>query len=119
MAYDEKMIDRIRLILADKDVDFAEKKMFSGVCFMVDDKMCFGTHIDKKTGENLLMCRIGEAAYEAALEDPDVTPMEFTGKPMKGYVFVQENGFRDKKGLSRWLQLCLDFNPLAKASKKK
>ncbi len=86
---------------------------------MVDNKMCCGTHIDKKTDEEYLLCRIGEKAYEKAIEKDYVIPMNFTGKSMKGYIFVVEPGFKSKKDLSYWLQLCLDFNPLAKASKAK
>ena len=119
MAYNEDTIQRIRENFAGKGVDFTEKKMFSGVCFMVDGKMCCGTHIDKTSGEDLLMCRIGEHAYDKALEDSNVIPMEFTGKPMKGYIYVTETGFRNAARLNHWLQLCLDYNPLAKASKKK
>jgi hypothetical protein len=66
-----------------------------------------------------LLCRIGEQAYSKALEMENVIPMEFTGKAMKGYVFVTENGHKSAKDLKHWLQLCLDFNPLAKASKKR
>lgn len=118
MAYQESTLEQIREILLEKGVDFSEKKMFSGVCIMVDDKMCCGTHIDKKTGENLLLCRVGDAVYEACLEKEGCIPMDFTGKTMRGYVFVKEDAFRSKKALESWLQLCLDFNPAAKKSKK-
>ena len=118
MAFSEEFVQRIRLILLEKGVEFYEKKMFAGVCFMVDDKMCLGTHIDKQSGESLLMCRVGESAYEDALEQRYVTPMEFTGKPMIGYVYVTESGLQKEKDLAIWLQKCLDFNPLAKKSKK-
>ncbi|HEY1061514.1 MAG TPA: TfoX/Sxy family protein [Daejeonella sp.] len=118
MAYNENSLNRIREILLEKKIDFLEKKMFSGVCIMVDNKMCCGTHIDKKSNEDLLLCRIGEEAYEMALEDNDCIPMEFTGKAMKGYVFVMENGFKTKQKLNYWLDLCLKFNPKAKVSKK-
>jgi hypothetical protein len=60
MAFNENSLHRIREILLEKEIDFSEKKMFSGVCIMVDDKMCCGTHIDKKTNEDLLLCRIGK-----------------------------------------------------------
>lgn len=119
MAFNENTVQRIREFFQKKGANFYEKKMFSGVCFMVDDKMCCGTHIDKVSGEDFLLCRIGEDAYDKAVETEYVIPMEFTGKPMKGYVFVTENGHRSAKDLDYWLQLCLDFNPLAKASKKK
>ncbi len=118
MPYKENLLNRIRETLLEKQVDFSEKKMFSGVCIMVDDKMCCGTHIDKKTGEDVLLCRLGEEASEAALENSNCIPMEFTGKAMKGYVYVTENGFRTRQDLAHWIQLCLDFNPLAKKSKK-
>jgi hypothetical protein len=119
MAYNEKIVERIRQIFTEKGVDFAEKKMFSGICFMVDDKMCCGTHVDKKTGENFLLCRISDAVYEAVVGKDDCIPMEFTGRSMKGFVFVLENGYKSKKDLGKWLQHCLDYNPLAKKSKKK
>ncbi|MFZ7115350.1 MAG: TfoX/Sxy family protein [Bacteroidota bacterium] len=119
MAFNEKTAQRIREILLNKGADFKEKTMFSGICFMVDNKMCCGTHIDKKTNEEYLLCRIGEKAQEKAMEKDNVIPMNFTGKSMKGYIFVVEEGFKSKKDLSYWLQLCLDFNPVAKASKKK
>jgi hypothetical protein len=118
MAYNEKTLQRIRESLYGKQVAFEEKRMFSGVCIMVDGKMCCGTHIDKKTGDELLLCRVGPDQYESLLEEPDCIPMEFTGKPMKGYVYVTGNGFRTDRKLDRWLQLCLDFNPLAQKSKK-
>ena len=86
---------------------------------MVNDKMCCGTHIDKKSNEDLLFCRIGEGEYEKALENSHCVPMEFTGKPMRGYVYITEDGFNTKKKLGYWLQLCLQFNPLANSSKKK
>lgn len=119
MAYQEKTANRIREILTDKGAAFSEKKMFSGICFMVDDKMLCGTHIDNKSGEELLLCRVGEDYYAEALEQNYCIPMEFTGRPMKGYVFVTEGGVKTKKEISSWIQRCLDFNPLAKRSKKK
>ncbi|VXB58912.1 3-mercaptopyruvate sulfurtransferase SseA, contains two rhodanese domains (fragment) [Flavobacterium sp. 9AF] len=119
MAFNENTIQRIRLFFQEKDVPFYEKKMFNGICFMVDDKMCCCNHIDKETGEDFLLCRIGEEQYSHALKKDNVIPMEFTGKSMKGYVYVTENGFLKPKDLHYWLQRCLDFNPLAKSSKKK
>lgn len=119
MPFSENYVNRIREILFEKGATFIEKKMFGGICFMVDNKMCCGTHIDKKTGENLLMCRIGEHVYENALEQNHCIPMEFTGRAMKGYVYIEEQGIKTKQQLAYWLQLCLDFNPKAKSSKKK
>ncbi len=118
MAYDESLAERIREIFFRLKIPFFEKKMFSGVCFMVDDKMCCGTHIDKVTQENLLLYRISETEAEKAKELPFVLPMNFTGKPMKGYIYVSEEGIETQKDLTYWIQLCVDFNPMAKRSKK-
>lgn len=119
MAYDELMADRVRQIFREKNTSFFEKKMFGGLCFMVDDKMCCGIHFDKKKNTDLLMARIGEEASIAASKRAGCHPMDFTGRPMKGYVFITPDGFDSDDDLAYWLQLCIDFNPIAKASKKR
>lgn len=119
MAYDEFLADRARQLLKEKSVAFTEKKMMGGLCFMVDDKMCFGMHIDKGTDQSLLMARIGQDNYEEALKKEHCSEMTFTGRTMKGFVFVSEEGIDLEDDLRYWIQLCLDFNPLAKSSKKK
>ena len=118
MAFNESTADRIRMIFNRKNVHFSEKKMFAGICFMVDDKMCCGTHIDKTSGEDFLLCRVGDEFYNSALEMNYVIPMEFTGRAMKGYVFVTEAGVETDKALDFWIQKCIDYNPIAKKSKK-
>ena len=118
MPYNEHTAERISDFFKSKKVKFYGKKMFSGICFMVNDKMCCGTHIDKETEEDVLLCRIAVDAYEDALEKEHVIPMDFTGKSMKGFIYVKEKGIKNQKDLYYWLQMCLDFNPLAKASKK-
>ena len=119
MAYDEFIADRIRNAFHQRNVSFYEKKMFSGLCFMVDDKMCCGIHYDKKKETDLLMARIGEEASLEAMQREGCHPMDFTGRPMKGYVFVTPDGLDSEADLEYWIQLCVDFNPLAKASKKR
>ena len=119
MAFDEYQAERITQILEAKKADFFSKKMMGGLCFMVNDKMLCGMHIDKKTESNLLMARIGEKAYAEALDMDGVLPMDFTGRPMKGYIFVTPEGCDRQDDLEYWIQKCLDFNPQAKASKKK
>ena len=111
MAYDEKLADRIREALAAFS-KAEEKKMFGGICFMVNGKMCLGVIDDE------MMCRIDPAVYEAALERNGCREMDFTGRPMKGYVFVGEEGMKSKKDFEYWLNLALDFNKKAKAAKK-
>jgi hypothetical protein len=67
MAYDEYLADRARQILKEKSIVHTEKRMMGGLCFMVDDKMCFGMHIDKNTNSSLLMARVGPDNYETVL----------------------------------------------------
>ena len=111
MAYDENLVDRIREILSEhRNVE--EKKMMGGICFMVNEKMCVGILKDE------LMARIDPTIYESALELNGCREMNFTGKPMKGYIYVNEEGIETQKDLTYWIQLCVDFNPIAKRSKK-
>ena len=109
MAYDEHLGDRIRQILKSKKVVLTEKKMMGGLLFMVSDKMCCGIHIDKKYGDSLLMARIGIEAYESHIEREECLPMDFTGRSMKGYIFITPKGFDLEEDLSYWIQLTLDF----------
>lgn len=112
MAYNEILVDRIRELLVHLP-KVEEKHMFGGVCFMVDDKMCVGVVKDE------MMCRIDPSMDEVVLEKNGCRPMDFNGKIMKGYVFVNDEGLRTKEDFDYWMRLCLDFNPKAKASKKK
>ena len=119
MAYDPLLAARISNLLTVKAPHFTEKSMMGGRLFQVDDKMLCGVHIDKKFGDSLLMARIGEEAYPHEIEKEETLPMDFTGRPMRGYIFVTPDGFTDDDSLGYWLDLCLAFNPLAKASKKR
>lgn len=112
MAYNTKLADRIRETIADIP-NVEEKFMFGGVCFMLNGKMCIGVVQDE------MMCRINPAVYEEALRKDGCREMVFTGKPMKGYVYVSEEGMKTKKEFDYWINLCVAFNSLAKASKKK
>jgi hypothetical protein len=119
MAYDEYLADRITQILNSKKVAFEAQKMMGGLCYMVDDKMCCGIHFDKKKNMDLLMARIGAPASIEALQRNGCHPMDFTGRPMKDYVFVSSEGFDLDSDLEHWIGLCLTFNPIAMSSKKK
>lgn len=118
MAYDEYLADRIKRVLEEKHISYDCKKMMGGLIFQVDGKM-LGIHIDKKYGDSLLMCRIGEEAYEREIGKQSVLPMNFTGRPMPGYVFVTPEGFDLEDDLAYWIDLAYAFNPLAKTSKKR
>ena len=119
MAYDELLALRICRILLDLEIEFTSKNMMGGHLFQVDEKMLCGIHIDKKYGDSLLMARIGEEQYAIEIEKHVCLPMDFTGRPMKGYVFITPEGFSLDIDLEYWLKLMLAFNPLAKRSKKK
>ncbi len=112
MAFDEKLVDRIRETLVDLP-KVEEKYMFGGVCFMVNGKMCIGVVKDE------MMCRINPTMDEIVLEKTGCRQMDFTGKPMKGYVFISEEGMKTRKAFEYWVSLCLEFNSKAKASRKK
>lgn len=119
MAYDEYQAERIRGALRDCTLPIREIKMMGGLCFMVDEKMCCGLLQDKETKEDVLMARVGVDYYEEALKKTGAMPMDFTSRPMKGYVFVKAEGFDLDSDLQFWVNQCLEFNPLAKSSKKK
>lgn len=112
MAYDEKLAERIRERLAELS-NIEEKKMMGGLCFMYNDKMCVGIIKDE------LMLRIDPDTYEEQLEQRGCRQMDFTGKPMKGYVLIDETGMKSKKDFDYWIDMALTFNPKAKSSKKK
>ncbi len=119
MAYDEYQVERIRQVLSEKKAPFTDRNMMGGKVFFVDEKMLCGIHIDKKYGDSLLMLRIGEDAYPTAIQKEHTLPMDFTGRPMKGYIFITPEGFDMHEDLEFWIQLALDFNPLAKKSARK
>jgi TfoX/Sxy family transcriptional regulator of competence genes len=113
MAYNEKLADRVREYISRTDQNIEEKKMFGGLCFMVNDKMCVGVESER------LMVRIDPADYEKVMEKEGCHPMDFTGKVMRGFVFVDEDAVRTAKQLGYWMDLALAYNKIAKASKKK
>ncbi len=99
---DERMVERIRGVLADRD-DVEEKRMFGGLTFMVGGNMCCGV---AKTD---VMFRVGQDVADAALTEPGVRPMDITGRPMKGMVFVEPQAIGDERSLRRWVDRALDF----------
>jgi TfoX/Sxy family transcriptional regulator of competence genes len=112
MPHHEQLIQRTREALADIEA-VEEKKMFSGTCFIVKEKMCVCV------SKNELMCRIGPVTFETAVEMNGCRAMIHNGKTMKGFVFVSEEAIQSKKDFNYWIQLALDFNKLAKPSIEK
>jgi TfoX/Sxy family transcriptional regulator of competence genes len=112
MAYNEKLADRIRERLADLP-GIEEKEMMGGITFMVNDKMCVGVIKDE------LMCRIDPSLHNTVVEMNGCRTMDFSRRPMIGYVLIDDTGMRTPKEFDYWIDLALDFNPRAKSSKKK
>jgi TfoX/Sxy family transcriptional regulator of competence genes len=113
MPYDEFLADRIRQSLKENSTPFEEKKMFGGICFLVDDKMCVGVL------KNDLMARIDPDLQDAVLGENGCRIMDFSNRPMKGYLYISPEGIDLDKDLDKWVKRCLEFNPKAQASKKK
>jgi TfoX/Sxy family transcriptional regulator of competence genes len=113
MAYNETLADRVREIISLTHKNVAEKRMFGGLCFMVNDKMCVGVEKER------MMVRLDPLKYDEVMEKEGCQPMDFTGKVMKGFVFVDAAVLNTNKKLDYWIQLALAYNKKAKASKKK
>lgn len=113
MAYNEKLADMTRELIARTHKNVEEKAMFGGLCFMVNDKMCVGVEKER------LMVRLDPAVYEEVMEKEGCKPMDFTGRVMKGYVFVDADVLTTKRKLEYWVNLALEYNKIAKSSKKK
>ena len=102
MAYDEQLADRVRNVLGPRR-GFIEQKMFGGLCFMVRGNMCCGIVKDD------LMVRVGPDQYERLLAEPYARLMDFTGRAMKGFVFVGPEGYRSDEALAKWVKRGVDF----------
>src|ERR1043165_5713312 len=107
MSFNEKLADRTREIIAETHKKVEEKKMFGGLCFMVNDKMCIGVEKER------LMVRLDPQLFDKVIEKEGCKPMDFTGRIMKGYVFVDADVLDTKKKLNYWIQLALDYNKVA------
>ncbi len=110
------LMDRVRELLLEAlpaNPDVEEKKMFNGAAFMVNGKMCVCV------SNNEIMCRINPLLHDELIAKNGCRPMEMKGKPYKGFIFVEENAIQSKESLNYWVNLCLEYNPMAKASAKK
>ena len=107
MPFDEDVAERVRRHLATLD-GIEEKRMFGGLAFMLHGNMCVGVNKDE------LMVRVGPDAYEKALALKHARPMDFTGKPLKGYVFVGPQGFARDSALQSWIARGVAFTATLK-----
>src|SRR5581483_7229589 len=112
MAYNEQLTQKVREALAGVP-NVEEKRMFRGVAFMVNGKMCISA------GDDELMFRIDPALHEEALKKEGSRTVNMKGRDYKGYIYVHEDSLRTKKDWAYWVGLALDFNKKARAAKKK
>ncbi len=110
---DDYLLERLRRSMKTQNASWEEKRMFGGNCFMVDDKMCFGTY---KGG---LMARVNPEEVDELIKKEGADQMIHAGRIMTGYLFIEESGYDMDDDLDFWVKKCLEFNPLAKSSKKK
>lgn len=111
MPYHELLAERVRSYLAKSpEYSVTEKKMFGGIAFMVNGKMCVNV-----SGQNL-MCRFDPALEEDIADRKGYLPMIMKDKILKGYCYVEETGYSGHTDFVFWMNLCLDFNEKAKAS---
>jgi len=113
MAYNEHLADRIRQVLHQKKIYYLEKKMMGGITFMVDNKMCVGIFKEE------LLTRVDPEIEAGGLEKEGCKPLDFTRKSMKGFLMINPEAIDMDEDLEYWIQLAIDFNPKAKASKPK
>ena len=112
MAFNEELANRVREALQDLP-DVEEKKMFRGLTFMVNGKMCVGVSNDR------LMCRIDPELHDMLVEKTGCSTVTMAGKPYKGFIYVDESAVRNKGDLDYWISLSMEYNPKAKATVKK
>jgi TfoX/Sxy family transcriptional regulator of competence genes len=114
MSYSTVLADRVREYLKSiSTLKIEEKKMFRGLAFLVDGKMCVNV-----SDENL-MCRFDPELLDEVSEKVGFQPMIMRGRQLRGYCYVSEEGYKSKTNFEYWLKLCLDYNKKAKASKRK
>jgi TfoX/Sxy family transcriptional regulator of competence genes len=102
VAYDDGLAERVRESVGD-DPTLSERKMFGGLCFTASGNMCFGI-----VGDDL-MVRVGPERWEMALDQPFAREMDFTGRSMKGMVYVSAEGLGEEGPLREWLDRGLDY----------
>ncbi len=102
MVYDELLAFRVRKLLSEQK-RLGEREMFGGITFMLHGKMCCGVVGDE------LVIRVGREGYDEALGQPHVRPMDFTGRPLKGFVFISPDGYETDEKLVEWVKQATKF----------
>lgn len=95
----QEILNRVRLALSPWKENISEKKMFGGTCFLYKNKMCIGET------KHRLMVRVKAEKMAESLTHPNVTPMNFTGKTLKEFIFVSPDGYNTEERLQHWIEL--------------
>lgn len=111
MAFSEYLVERVRQRMRTVG-KVEEKKMMGGLIFMVNDKMCIGVDKDIKTNTDRLMVRVGKLPYEQLLNQKGSRVMDFTGTVMRGFLFIDPQGFDAEDDLDYWVEKALEFNQM-------
>lgn len=111
ILYDTYLAERVTKRLSSNGLPEV-KKMMGGLVFMVNNKMCVGVDKDRTTGEDRLMVRVGNVPYEKLLFKKGSREMDFTGKVMKGFLFISPDGFDSEGDLDFWINKALEFNKI-------
>jgi TfoX/Sxy family transcriptional regulator of competence genes len=109
MAFSEYQAERLRHRFRSMD-PVEEKRMMGGLIFMLNGKMCAGLDMDKKTGQDRLMVRVGKARHDQLIFKKGSREMDFTGKVMRGFLFIDASGFDSDDDLDFWIKKALQFN---------
>lgn len=112
MVNESLLLSLLRDLLTKKGIAWEEKKMFGGICFLVDRKMCFGTTKGK------FLVRVDPEEFDSLLENSNSEPMIHGSRIMKGYLYINPEDYQTNERLEFWVTKCLEFNPIANASKK-
>ena len=102
MTFSERTVHQIRRAMGNTP-GLSERPLYSGVAFMVQGNMCCGMLDDH------LVVRVGPDTYDAALQEPHARPMDFTGRPLPGFVFVERAGFASSTLLKQWVDRGVSF----------
>ena len=114
MPYDPNLAIRVREFLSQREeLRVEEKKMFGGLAFMVNGKMCINV------GDNLLMCRFDPALTEELSQRAGFLPLTMKGKEYTGYCYVDPVGYQSREDFEFWINLCLEYNDKTAVAKKK
>jgi TfoX/Sxy family transcriptional regulator of competence genes len=112
MPINEQLTNKVRQAFTTTS-EVEEKKMFSGIAFMVNKKLCV------TVGNNRIMCRVDPGLHDKLIQKPGCTTVIMKGCDYKGYIWVDESVLTTKKQINYWVKLALDFNPKARATVKK